>query len=176
MKRFTSCVAFGLVSAAAVPAFADGGYLALSLTDSADFKDTRFAGAGSGSRKTIGLGKRFGIFSAEVYGSGFSGNWARQSFDARTLGASGRISVPMLPLLNVFGQVGIERTWLSLGDATYAGNQTVLGAGLELKVDFMAHGTLWGGYFVRSGRLELDRGREIDAGTGAFSIGATLGF
>jgi hypothetical protein len=180
MKRFIACAAFGVVSAMAVPAFADGGYLALSLTDDADFKDPRFAGAGSGSRKTIGIGRRLSIFSAEIYGSGFSGSWARQSFDGRTLGASGRISVPVFPLLNVFGHAGIERTWLSVGDsdadATYKGNQVVVGAGLELKIDFMAHGSLWAGYFARSGKLALSRGSYIDADTGAFAIGVTLGF
>ena len=176
---FVTLVATTLVTVvtAAAPAQA-GGYLGLSLTGGADMNSAQ-ANTSVDTRKAIALGKRWGMISLEGNLATMDATITRAAYSGKTAGIAGRISVPVAPLFSVFGTLGLEQTWLSPdNDALpgFAGSQTVVGAGLEAKLNFMAHGTLWLGYIVRTGELATDDGNRFDAQTASFAVGATLGF
>ncbi len=168
-----------LVTAAAGAAQAQaGGYLGLSLTGSADMNNAQ-ANTSVDTRKAIALGKRWGMISLEGNLAMMDATITRAAYTGKTAGVAGRISVPLAPLVSAFGTLGVEQTWLSADNGAlpgFAGSQTVVGAGLEAKLDFMAHGSLWLGYIVRTGDLTTDDGNSFDAQTASFAVGATLGF
>ena len=164
-------------AAGSAPAQA-GGYLGLTLTGGADMNSAQ-ADTSVDTRKAISLGKRWGMISIEGNLATMDATITRAAFTGKSVGVAGRISVPVAPLFSVFGTLGVEQTWLSPdNDALpgFAGSQTLVGAGLEAKLDFMAHGSVWLGYMVRTGDLSTDDGNQFDAQTASFALGATLGF
>jgi hypothetical protein len=153
-------------------------YLGLSLTGGSQLGNTR-TDITSDTRKTIALGKRWGMVGIEGNVSLLDASITGEPYSGKAVGVAGRLSVPVAPLLSGFGMLGVEQTWFSPADAKFtnlSGSQTVVGAGLEVKLEFMAHGSLWAGYIVRVGKLDRDDKTKLDVGSGAFALGATLGF
>ncbi len=174
-----TAILVGLATAISGAASAQaGGYLGLSLTGGADMNNAQ-ANTSVDTRKAIALGKRWGMISIEGNLAMMDATITRVAYSGKTVGVAGRISVPVAPLLSVFGTLGLEQTWLSPDNAGFRGfdgSQTMVGAGLEVKLDFMAHGSLWLGYIVRTGDLAAADGNKFDAQTASFALGATLGF
>ena len=161
----------------AAPAHADT-YLGLSVTGASDMGS--LANTRSDTRQAIALGKRWGMISIEGNAAMMDATITRVAYSGKSLGVAGRLSVPVAPLLSVFGTLGFEQSWLSPDDSkfeSFAGSQTLVGAGLEVKLDFMAHGSLWAGYMVRTGDMSKSGGRDaFDGQTASLALGATLGF
>lgn len=185
MRNSLRCtaVAFvvGLASVVAMPTAAlAGGYLGLALSSEGDIGKNAQTGGTIGTRKAISVGQRWRMLSAEVNLSGFDARLFYQEYSGFALGAAARLSVPVFPLLHVFGQGGVEYTDLNAKKDTVpdlSGTQLVLGAGAELKVSLLASGSVYAGYFVRTGELSYsDRATKFAADHGQFALGVTLGF
>jgi hypothetical protein len=176
-----STATFVLLSAA-VPATASaGGYVGAAVGTEPSVNDDFVSTVGQPTGHSLrGLvGWRWGTVSAEGALNGFTvltNGFHEQT--AAQLSAALRVNLPLGDGFEAFGRAGIERTWLNQSSDGFdlAGNGYLLGAGFVYKLDaVLANAAVFVDYNIHHVTLESLR-YNIDATTGMWGLGLTIGF
>jgi len=122
-------------------------------------------------------GIRFGNLSVEGAVNGFDVHTGRGDQTVYQASAALKLNLPLGNNFEAFGRAGLERTWLSLDDDRYdlEGDGFMLGGGIELRINaLISNASLFLDYTVHRATLKDSRD-SVDATTGMFGIGFTIG-
>lgn len=181
MKCLASAAA-ALAISVTVPAIARAdGYVAVGVGSSGSVADGDAFARDQRLSGRLMIGQRISVLSVEagVSGYGLEGMSPGTQWDAIALGAGLKLNLPLFAGLEIFGRGGVERTWLEADGAgmdDYAGNGTVLGAGLEYGFDLVVtDASLWLDWTRHDADLDADgsgpsRDAEIDLWTAGLSV------
>jgi len=164
-----------------------GGYAGLGIGTSPAISDDNDAlGAGSRSLRAL-LGSRWNNFALEGAFSGYEvssvpGSSNRGTFDAYQASVAGKLSFPLGSGFEVFGRLGLQRTWLNSSSAPayaiyeVAGNGFLVGGGFEYRFSAGPAGaSVFVDYQVNHAKLSGER-EEYDFTARGWTLGVTLGF
>lgn len=158
-----------------------GGYVGLAVGTRPGVNDELANSvANPQGRSFRGLGGiRFGNVSIEGALNGFGAVTAQDGErNIYQLSAAAKLSLPLGDGFEAFGRAGLEHAWLDLGDDRYnlSGNGFLVGAGFEYRFNLgVANASVFVDYNIHSATLK-DQRDEIEATTGAWGLGATVGF
>ena len=156
-----------------------GGYLGLALGTEPASNDELSDIATPSGRSLRGLGGiRFGNVSIEGAVNGFGVLTGRGEQTVYQASAALKLSLPLGNNFEGFGRAGLERTWLSLDDSRYdlSGDGFLIGGGFELRLNaILANASIFVDYTVHRATLEDGRSNELDATTGIWGLGFTVG-
>jgi Outer membrane protein beta-barrel domain len=164
--RRTAVLGSAIVALGALATSASAGtYLGIAVGTEPSVNDTFTAATAStpSGRSLRGLvGMRFANLSVEGAVNGFG--VTLPAFGAENVyqaSLSLKLSLPLGNNFEAFGRGGLERTWLTLGDAAYdyTGDGYQLGAGFEFKLDTTLANTT----------------QRFDATSGMWGLGVTIG-
>lgn len=128
------------------------------------------------------VGSRFGRFSVEGNANRYGVFGNAVAYDGTQLAVAGKYSLPLGNDFEVFGRLGLERTWLSTDATTrqdYAGNGYLFGAGFEYRLNLEA---VTGSIFVDwtrtstgfSGDSDSARMSSVDGTASMWTLGLTV--
>lgn len=154
-------------------------YLGLAVGTKPSINDGLESVARPYGRSLRGLaGLRFGNVSLEGAVNGFNADTNRGEQTVYQASASLKLSFPLSDGFEAFGRAGVERTWLDLDDDVYnlEGDGFLLGGGVELRINaLVSNASVFLDYTVHRVTLK-DTRDSVDATSGMFGVGVTLGF
>ena len=181
MKR--AWLVSAILAASTSAASAGGGYLGLGIGPGANVDGTNgHVEEGGRSARLLG-GYRFtpleGRLSVEgaitFQGLTFTNNGGPE-YSGRQLGVYGKYNHPLGSDFEVFGKLGLHRTWFTSSAEAYevGGEGFLLGVGAEYRLTaILASASVWVDYTHHMATLEGDR-YSWDAGVGMWMLGASI--
>jgi hypothetical protein len=179
--RVAAALAVALVAFA--PAVASAGpteYVSLGVGATANTSGDLSSMDSNGTAGSLFVGHSMGMFSLEAGLSKYGFKNSNQSWSNLALGAAGKLTVPVMPMLGAYLRVGIEKTWsdgsANSGDADYTGTGWMAGIGAAYKLNLGAtSGAVWAD-LTRHDASFVNDARSRDGSTDVISIGITVGF
>lgn len=187
MRRLISLLSAGLCCGASA-AHAEG-YISAGVGSDTELSGSlgeRFDAAGLPTGR-LGVGFRMGSFALEAVGIG-SEMGAAGGFTAAgvadqsvlSLGVDAKLFMDLFAGLEVYGRVGVHRTWLSADetfeDPDYEGRGAALGAGLQYRFDLAPAlpAALWVDFDHRALTLESDERSSLSGESEVLTFGASI--
>jgi hypothetical protein len=156
------------------------GYVAVGVGTAADTGGSDGFSGDEGLSGRLMLGQRISLLSLEagVSGYGVEGMSPGADYDAIALGAGLKLNLPIVLGLEVFGRLGIERTWLEASEGgmnDFSGNGYVAGAGVEYMIPLgITDASLWLDWTRHGAELDDDEGTERDATADLWTAGLSI--
>ena len=158
-----------------------GGYLGLALGTQPGVNDEMAKDVGNPSGRSLRAlgGIRFdNNFSIEGALNGF-GVIAPSRGDqtAYQISVAGKLNLPLGDNFEAFGRLGLERTWLDVGDDRYnwSGNGFLVGGGFAYRLDaVLNHAALFVDYTIDHATVENTRAKR-DETARIWGLGFTIG-
>jgi Outer membrane protein beta-barrel domain len=179
MKR--ALVATGLLAMSASTASA-GGYLGIALGNQPAVNEEMETKANAipVGRSLRGLGGyRHGNLSLEGTLNGFGVSTGRGDRTVYQLSGAFKLNLPLGNDFEAFGKVGLERTWLNVGDERYnlTGNGLMGGAGFEYRLTrILANASAFVDYTIHHATLKDARNNTVDETSRIWALGLAYGF
>jgi hypothetical protein len=187
MKPLLVVALLALPLAVATPAAA-GGYVAFGLGSDAVLTGDlgeRFDSEATGSGR-LGFGVRYGPLALEASGFGataatpLADDAPRGAFSPLSLGVDVKYHLAFLPVVEVYGRAGLNRTWLmndDSGSAGYSGTGHALGGGLQLPLRALpvVQAAVWLDYTRHTTRLESSAGDAVGGNAHLLMLGLSVG-
>ncbi|HEY0193080.1 MAG TPA: outer membrane beta-barrel protein [Kofleriaceae bacterium] len=175
--KSTAVVAAALMSFSATASA--GTYLGMALGTDPSTNDGFASVAQPYGRSLRGLlGFRFGNVALEGALNGFSVTTQRDDQTAYQGSVGLKLSLPIGSGLEGFLRGGLERTWLSLDDRKrdFTGDGFLFGGGFEFRLSaILADASIFVDYTFHKTTLENDARQSIDATSGMWGLGVTVG-
>ena len=157
-----------------------GGYLGLGAgPEAAMNSEMEKVATPSGRSLRVLAGSRFGNIAIEGALNGFGVIASRQDQTVYELSGALKLSIPFGNNFEGFARVGLERTWLDLGDSrmNLTGDGFMVAGGFEYRLDaVLANASLFVDYTVHQATLENSAGTtKVDDNTRVWGLGFTVG-
>ena len=183
MKR-ALLVATGLLAFTTSTASAEG-FLGLALGTDPAMNDemTTKVGAHALGRSLRALGGYRFTPNIAVEGAlnGFGVSSGRGDQTMYQLGVGARLNLPLGNDFEAFGRLGLERTWLNVGDPRYdlAGNGFMVAAGFEYRLTavhpMLANASVFVDYTIHHATLQDERNNQVDETSRIWALGFMIG-
>jgi len=178
-----AAVAVAVALVAFAPAVASAGpseYVSLGVGATANTGGDLGRFDSNGTAGSLFVGHNLGLFSVEAGLSKYGFKSASQSWSNISLGAAGKLTVPVMPMLGAYLRLGIEKTWSdgssSNADADYTGTGWMAGIGVAYKLNLGAtSGAVWAD-FTRHDASFVNDANERDGNVDVVSLGISVGF
>jgi hypothetical protein len=163
------------------PVASAGTYIGLGIGTAPSIgNDTIPRPANDGRSGRLVLGQSFGLpigrLAIEGEANRFDFLFNGEGYDSTMLGVDLKYSFPLGNSFEAFGRLGLERTWLSGGDATdYGGSGDGYYFGLGFEYRIAVFGSLFVDYERQSSTIDMDASSNSYGQTaGMFTLGATI--
>lgn len=179
--RAPAALALALVALAPVAAHAGPTeYVSLGIGTTANTGGDLSSMDSNGIAGSLFVGHSFGLVSIEAGLSKYGFKNQNQDWGNISLGAAGKLTVPVMPLLGAYLRLGIEKTWQNgsakSADSDYTGTGWLAGIGAAYKLNLGAtSGAVWAD-FTRHDASFVNDTRSRDGNIDVISLGITVGF
>jgi Outer membrane protein beta-barrel domain len=179
-RRVATAILAAAVAVVVIPSSAAlaGPYLGLGIGTAPTLGEGMQGFAPTSRSGRLELGQRFGALAIEGGVGAFQLTGARASqYDAISLSAGARVFFNLQGPLDAFARGGVERNWLNTDGAMadYRGDGYYVGGGAELRLALPLGSTsIWIDYTRHQATLESGA-KQLDASTGMWTVGLSVG-